>query len=179
VNALTISTAERQNNCRSALLKMMSLLGDNWVRAVKFDVLDTKFGDIFRTTWKELEREGLIAESISTMGGHICYRLTGAGWIEGLRLTAKLDSQELREQMIGLRAELKKQVKGRERDAAVLLHQFAEETRIAEGWIWNVVDSRLLSRFFPDDMVDVDWWDNDHRAWLMRIPIDIGMKRLR
>jgi hypothetical protein len=179
VSAVTISITERQNNHQFALLKMMARLGDQWVRAIKFDVLDPEFGNIFRTTWKELERKGRITESASAYGGLACYRLTGSGWIEGLRLTEKLDSHELREQMIGLRAKLKDQIKGRVNDAAVPLQQFAEETGIVECWIWNVVDSHLLSLFFPDDMVEIDWWDFDHQTRLIRVPIDFGMKRLR
>jgi hypothetical protein len=178
---MTISARERLANVELAMLKLMDGLGEQWIGGILFDVLDPGLQDILPTTWAYLQRKWWVTESCSTMGGHgghVRYHLTGQGWIEGLRLTGKLDSAELRDRIVQLRARLKDQVKGRAADADVFLPEFCQGTGILEGWLWNVVESKLLDHFFPSDIVDVDWWDHNSRLQLLRVPVDFGMTRM-
>lgn len=174
---MTLSSKERSDNVAMAMRKLMARVGEQWIGGVLFDVLDPEIVDILPTTWAFLQRQYWIVESGSTMGGHIRYRLTGRGWIEGLRLTGSLGGAELRDRVIQLRARLKDQVKGRAGDADLFLPDFCQATGIPEEWVYNVVENGLLSHFFPHDIVDVDWWDHNSRSRLLRVPVDFGIPR--
>lgn len=174
---MTISVQQRQENLDLALRKMMESVGEKWFGGVLFDVLDPEFKDIMPTTWASLERQWWVNETCSTMGGHIRYRLTGTGWIEGLRLTGALHSVDLRDRIIHLRARLKDQVKGRSGDADVFLPEFCTANGIPKEWLWNVVESKLLEHFFANDIVDIGWWSHNTRLQILRVPVDFGMTR--
>ena len=174
---MTISPQKRAHNIDIALRMMMEGLGDKSFSHCLFEVKDPRYSTIIRTTWAELEQSYFIQEDESTIG-NIHYRLTGQGWIEGLRRTGQLRSEALRHKLIGFMTELKDEVKGRKDDQFVFVNDFAAKTKIAADWIINVVESRLLQREFLDLIVDLDWWSHNNRFYVIRIPVMFGMRRL-
>ena len=174
---MTVSVQHRQENLEFAVRKMMERVGEQWFGGVLFDILDPELKDILPTTWASLERRWLVSKAQSTLDGHVYYQLTGGGWVDGLRLTGILQSTDLRERIIYLRAKLKDQVKGRSGDADVSIPEFCSANGISRDWLWNVVESKLLENFFPNDIVDIGWWGHNARLHVLRVPVDFGMTR--
>jgi hypothetical protein len=173
---MTISARQRRQNQELSIAKIMEYLGE--------DCFDKSFGDsnpnfkeVLPTTWQELKRHGWIIQVQGVFGENARYELTGSGWIEGLRLTGKLQAPALRTQLIDLKTKLKALVKGRQREAAINLRQFSRESGISREWIYNVIESRLLSKLFPAELADLKWVDSC-RGFMFEVPTDFGMKRI-
>jgi len=88
-----------------------------------------------------------------------------------------LQSVDLRERVIHLRAKLKAWVRDRSGDADVSLSKFCSANEIPEEWLCNVVESKRVEHFFPNDAVDVGWWSYDTHLHLLRVPVNFGMTR--
>lgn len=146
---MTLSREGRLNNIDLALRRIMELLGDGSTNLIFFKVPSDDFSDIYATTWADLENKYWIRENGSTPR-YTIYRLTGWGWIEGLKRTAQLESAF--EKLVSLRKAAKARVKGREDDASAFLDELSAEASLPKDFVDNVVDSDLLSERFPDEL---------------------------
>jgi hypothetical protein len=96
---MTISEKQRRENQCYAILKLMECIGDDFFDGKGFADNDPDFADVFSTTWEELRCNGMLAGVQGCFGEHARYKLTGPGWIEGLRLTGRLNDPALHEQL--------------------------------------------------------------------------------
>jgi hypothetical protein len=168
---MTFSQENQKDNVSLAFREMMAELGDGSVALILFDPNREPFRVIYQTTWKELIDQGWLEEHEVELQTR--YRLKGAGWIEGLWRVGAYKDQTLEQKMSGLAATLKEYVKGRERDVVVLFHKLVERTGLPEGWVFNAIESSLLSKLW--NMRDASW---EERGTLVRIPLNFGMKLL-
>ncbi|MBI3694019.1 MAG: hypothetical protein HY238_04145 [Acidobacteria bacterium] len=152
---------------------MMSELAAGALDSVDVEVRRPPFDAILRTTWRELSEEGLIHAWASER-----YGLTGNGWLEGLRITKRLDAPAFRQKMSQLAASLKRHVDvdGRREDAFVYLDSLAGETSLSQDFIFNAIESRLLDHEFN---MRGAYWESHHKpGTLIRVPLNFGMEPL-
>ena len=167
IGEMTVSKNEREENHRVAFRLMLQELGDRAIDTTFFDSSRPPFeGRVLRTTWEELDRQG----NVQRMGSSL-YRLTPKGWLIGLEILGTSKSSEFMERLGRLLAAVKAHVKGRRESATVSLQQLAEESKEAEGWIFNVIDSRASST--GSDRKGADWME---RGRLVSIPVDFNLK---
>jgi hypothetical protein len=69
---------------------------------------------------------------------------------------------------------LKRRVDGREHDARADRTELAQQTGLAEGFIYDAIDSHLLRHLFG--IVDAHWAPDDRMNNYIDIPIDFGHK---
>jgi hypothetical protein len=174
---MTISPEMRRQNMNLALRKMSERLGEDFFDNGGFADTDPYFSEVLPTAWEELKDEGLVIEVQACMGEHARYMLTGLGWIEAIRLTGKLEDPVFRQQVIDFKTRLKAFVKGRQREATVSIPEFSRDFGIPQQWICNIIESGLLSRLFPSELVDLGWVDGCPR-FAFEVSRSFGMKRL-
>jgi len=123
---------------------------------------DADLKAVFPTTWTELEKCGLIEPSHPK--GPVAYRLTGAGWVEGLHLSDRWGAQDFLQKAGTLSRMLKSYIKpeNRGQDALVLRPDICQNSGLSEGFIYNAIESHLLRSLF--DKTDACWDDVKSRV---------------
>lgn len=135
---------KRQQN-RDELLKLLFTgLGDLWVYEARYSTDDLDLTWVPPTTWRELEEERLLYRVFNTSQ----YHLTGAGWMEGCRLTGQSDEPEFQRKLGRISAALKFYVHGRHADAQISLSDAAIASRLPDGFVANVIESGALESLF-------------------------------
>lgn len=139
---------------------------------VYFAPTSEEFQEIYGTTWKHLEDEGLLK---SLRGhGYDMYQFTGRGWRVALEITGELESPELKANLGKLSQTLKDEVKGRQDPGFLSLDQIAERSGLGADWIFNALDGELIQHCFHQ--VGAEW---EHRGKFVRVPIDFGLPPIR
>lgn len=112
------------------------------------------FKSFVPTTWRELEDQGLIEDRGERPGPS--FRLTAHGWLTGLEWSGALKEDGIRDRAIAIRQALKAQVKGREQHygSGIDVRALAEEVNVPVGWMWNAMQSNLLQKLFPNDLMN-------------------------
>ena len=169
---MSLSKQERLENLDLAITLMMSELGEQDVCSVYFDIDGNSSKNIFPTTWQQLENDGYI-ERHDTLTSNGC-RLTGSGWLEGLKLTGKLGDPELTVQIGRIMAALKTSIDGRNAPAFVSPESIAEQADVSYGLVFNVIDSRFI--YIILNRHDADW--EGQRGNIIKVPIDFGLEPL-
>ena len=132
------------------------------------DAQDGAFADVLPTTWREIARRAYVTE-LPYRG----FRLTGNGWIAGLKATGIFEQSAFREQAGVLARTLKASVKGRHDDALVDRETLACAAGLSEAWVYNAIESRLLSHLF--DRLDASWAPDDGMKYYIVVPLDFGL----
>src|SRR5437867_7369570 len=102
---------------------------------------DLTAAHIYRTTWLELTDRKLVT---ACMGIGCCrYQLTGSGWREALRITGQLDTKKFQERFGRLNAALNCLLNGRKEVGLAQTHIVAAQACIPEGWLYNMLESRI------------------------------------
>jgi len=104
---------------------------DRMILVVCFRPTDDELASVFCTTWTELLGEHLIEEA--NRHGPVEYRLTGAGWVAGLRLAPIWHDVEFRRKAGRLSESLKRHIKGRELDGALVQFKASSEEFVGDG----------------------------------------------
>jgi hypothetical protein len=167
---VTFSDARRTDNVNHALGILMSALGNRALSDYAFMQTSSIFAGILPTTWDELQQQSWIRTTDS-----LFFFLTGSGWKAGLKLTGQLDD-DFRNMAFKLVGALKEKVAERLEDACVCVHDF-ETDGITAGWVFNVVESRVLEDIDPPRSYDLRWsagdpWNSD--APFFKIPRTLG-----
>jgi hypothetical protein len=166
---MTISNKARQANYTLAFDRIMAIVGDGSF-SLLIDPRRIDFKDVIPTTWEDLEREGLLVKDAGGIGFQH-YRLTSEGWIAGLERLGKLRETVFRQDLQKLLAALKSWVEDR-LPHSVLPDQIAARAGLSLDFIGNVIQTKLLEREFPNDLVDVLW-----RGWNRAVTIPGGFGR--
>jgi hypothetical protein len=162
------SPEKRRENKEEALRSMVIEAQDQMILTTTFWPSDDRFKDIYDTTWLELEHDYLI-ESTSPKEP-ILYRLTGSGWIAGLRLTEIWTSTAFREKAGKLSEMLKRKIKGRHEDVIVELQDVIQGSTLPSGFVYNAIESHLLQELY--NIHDAQW--DDYKSHLV-IPRTFGL----
>ncbi len=128
---MTFSEKYQTANVDLAFRLMMAELGDAALVKIFFDPARDPFVGIYKTTWRELIDQGWLEEL--QLRGQTCYRLKGAGWIEGLWRAGEFKEEAMRERMSQLAAVLKGHVKGRQQDVVLAFDDLVRESGLPEG----------------------------------------------
>ena len=137
---MTHSNEKRLQNCKDALEIMLRVLGDDAVGETVFNPEDKEFENIIPTTWTELCDDKWVEKTEAPRH----YRLTGIGWLQALRITDQFREKEFGERLSGTFASMKSYVKDRKEPAVVKRGELAKRADVPEGWLINVIDSRLI-----------------------------------
>jgi hypothetical protein len=166
------SDEQRRDNVSLALRLMMQDLGEPYERQFH-DATASKFAGVDRTTWDELAEQNLVKAWTYDR-----YRLTGPGWVAGLKLTGKFKDPEFQQKAGKLSAALKAQVKAtnRERWGHADRTGLARETGLSEFFIYDAIDSHLLKEMFGD--IDAFWGEGDSMKNYIDIPRRCGLTAL-
>jgi hypothetical protein len=166
---MTIAKHDREENQKQAFSLMLHELADRAIDTSIFNAEQPPFADeVIPTTWAELVR----AEYVETCGSH-GYRLTAEGWLVGLELSGTPCSGAFQERVGRLLGVMKKHVKPRTDFAVVPLQQLAAESGEAEGWIFNVIQSKASST--GSQRSGARWYGRD-RGRLVEIPVDFNLQ---
>jgi len=121
---------------------MLAELGMSAIDEALFDPEGATLKEIHLTTWDELVGHGWV-EEVELIGK---YRFTGTGWLGALRLTGELYDSDFEDKLGKALCAMKAHVKGRARSALASLRQIAEEARLPEGFVYNIIESRLVEQ---------------------------------
>jgi len=148
---MTISLQRRQQDANSLLRMMYNAVElDQHYDAIFFKTDDRRFAAIAPTTWRELLSAGFI-KAVDVRRS--TYRLTGRGWIEGMKVADQ--TRLVRTRSSKLVAAVKKRVDRRSHlDEIVSVEDLAKETKTSVGWCFNAINSGLLSHLFPGKQMD-------------------------
>jgi hypothetical protein len=137
---MSLSKEARAAECGIVLESMLAALGASAIDETLFDPQHPPFQDSHATTWDELAGQGWIEE----LEGQ--YRLTGTGWLGALRLTKQLGDQRFLNDVGRALAAMKAHIKasGRKNATLVPLKQIAQEAGLPEGFVYNLIESRLV-----------------------------------
>lgn len=133
---------------------ILGIVGNENLNGVMFTPNDARFSNVLVTTWEWLEVGGCLRQT------GMWYRLTPCGWREALRAAAKLCDSEMKDKLGSLCVPINRPCKagGRHR-SRVTIQELSEETSLSEGWISNVIDSRLFELCL--NQVGCDWEHDD------------------
>jgi hypothetical protein len=145
---------------------------DRMILLTRFRPDDDDFNGIFETSWAELHGEYLIEEANTK--GPVEYRLTGAGWIVGLKLTPIWEDTEFRKKAGKLSETMKRHVKGRAGDDIVPFSYICQESSLPEGFVYNAIESHLLNKLYHSFDAEWDPYGKNH----VIIPSTFGLPRL-
>lgn len=160
---------DREEDLKTALSLMLQELGDRAIDTSFFNPAQPPFkGQILGTTWQELVRQGCV-ESV----GPPQYRLTGKGWQLGIATSGILQSSAFQGRLARLLATMKRHVKARKDSVVVPLQQLAVESGEAEGWVFNVIDSKASST--GNQRVGASWFGGE-KGRLVEIPVDFNLQ---
>lgn len=135
---MTLPRDERTENIRLALTRMLERVADEPVDEVF--LIPKEFDGILTTTWEELQARNFV-ETVSPAGE---VSLTGRGWIAALLLTGKNSEEDFKQCIERLFATMKGYVKGRKEPKPVSMRMLVEETKLPEGWIFNIVEGKYM-----------------------------------
>jgi hypothetical protein len=165
---MTLAKDTRVENHKLAFGLLIQALGDGALDTTIFDSSQPPLdGQILRTTWEEMERAGYVEKFGPTQ-----YRLTAKGWLVGLEVTGASQSAEYLERLGRLLAVMKGHVKGRKDSVVVPLRNLAAESSEAEGWIFNIIDSRSSS---TGGRTGANWREGA-RGRIVEIPVDFNLE---
>ncbi len=168
---MSISLKERTSNLHYALDLLTRDVGDNWIENVLIDQGGTpEYDAILSTTWPDLQSKGYIQ---SKHHGY-CYVMMPHGWIAGITRSGRIRSDEFQEKLGNIAAALKGLVKGREVPQFQFVDNVARETGVPEGFVCNVIDSRIFERCMRRR--GADWEAQSGRGQLIKVPIDFGLE---
>jgi hypothetical protein len=170
---MSLSKNKRTENIELALRHMMGELGDNAINELFLEIDKPPYENIYPTTWQHLEDRYLI-ERRDTMGAIYC-RLTGYGWLEGLRITGTLESLEMKERVGQVMAELKTHVDGRQERELEYMDAIVAGAGVSYGFIYNIIESGYIERVLGRKGAT---WHYDAPGRLIVIPVDFGMELL-
>ena len=139
---MTLSKRDRLDSLALALRLMMDGLEEPY-EWQEHDANCAKFAGVHRTTWQELDRRGLVKARTFDR-----YELTGPGWIAGLKATGRFQDPEFKKDVGRVAAALKAKVKGRSGPGFADRTELACDTGLSEFFIYDVIDSGLLSEIF-------------------------------
>lgn len=167
---MTLSAKGRQNYLYNAFEKILSELKDFAIDTYFFNPTIVPLNNFPLTTWADMREEGWITNH--DVNGVQCFRLTGIGWLEALRVTEWLYNDEYTRRMGIIAAALKNKVKTRNSDVTIPLKTITDESGLPEGWIFNAIDSRLIE----------ERWKRYSGYWLEKgrllfIPANCGSKK--
>jgi hypothetical protein len=155
---VTIDKGARAAAMTRALKRLADLCGD--ARGITFGRADLIDAAPLGTTLAELEDAGYIT-LIAFLSDPNPYRLTIRGWVEAQRVSGRLESDEFDERRGRLCAALKRAVKGRDHEAILDYAELAQAAGLPEGWVWNILEGRVLHRLDPLGRYDVRF-ENGH-----------------
>ena len=166
---MSLARNEREDNHRLALTLMIQELADRAIDTTLFDPNRPPFeGRVLPTTWEELSRQELV-ESLRFSQ----YRQTAKGWLVALAVSGTSGAEDFLKRLGRVLAAMKRHVKGRQQSAVVPLQQIARESKEAEGWIFNVIDSKASST--GSQRTGADWFAGE-RGRLIEIPADFNLE---
>jgi hypothetical protein len=128
-------------NLSEALTLLLDRLGERPIYMDEVVNDDLTVARVCRTTWQELTDRELV--TARTGIGCCRYQLTGAGWLEALKLTGQLDKPEFQGRFERLNGVLKSLVKIGNEEVLEQTYRVAAQARIPEGWLYNVLESRI------------------------------------
>lgn len=145
---MTVSTAHRKDLVRTMLIQMVDAVGDDERVGHVFRPDDPRFASILGATWRDMVDAGLIKDFARSD-----FLLTPSGWITGLRLSGRLESNDVRERAVKIVRALKARVKGRHGidDEYVDVRELAKELKLPIGWLENAMEAKLLQQVFAKD----------------------------
>jgi len=173
---MTVSRQNRSENINKAIQTLMSELGEDSIIMTIFRRPGPEYDGILPTTWDDLEESGWIVTQSTTMGNEVRFRLTGTGWIEGLRRTGRFDATVAKLPQLCRAA--KGRLKGREQDEHCDIGELARGSHLPRSFVENVVESALLQSQFPEKKMELRWWSSGSLRQFVRIPRSFGMERL-
>lgn len=163
---MTFSKQGRLDNLDLALRLMMDGLEEPY-EWQEHDGNSAKFAAVYRTTWQELDRRGLVKARTFDR-----YELTGPGWIAGLKATGRFQDPEFKKEAGRVSAALKAKVDGRGGWGVADRTALANETGLSAFFIYDVIDSGLLREMFG--RIDATWATDDPMKNAIEIPPDFG-----
>jgi len=164
---MSISEEARRADALALLEQLFSSLGDAPIDCTRFEGSDAAFVGIQNTSWDELCSEGLLEKQSDSL-----YVLTPAGWSEALLRAGTLSAPGFQDRIGKLAGFLKDQIKGREKSEVVAFDEIVRSTGLPSGWVFNVIDSHLLSRM--EGRRDAFWFESA-RGRLVEVPRDFGL----
>jgi hypothetical protein len=168
---MSLAARERIDNLDYALKLLTKEIGDNWLESVHFEPGGTpEYDAILATTWADLESKMYIR---SKLNGYV-YGMTPYGWITGILKVGTNTTGHFEERIGRLSAVLKDLVKGRNSPQYPFVKGVAAESSVPEGFICNVVDSRLFESILKRR--GAEWQSVKGRGQLMKVPIDFGLE---
>lgn len=170
---MTLSKAERSENIELALQLMMGELGEHAINELFFEIGKPPYENIYPTTWQHLEAQYFI-EPRDTFGARY-RRLTGLGWLEGLRITGLLEAEKTKQMVGKLMAELKRSVDGRQDEGLVDIHRIVADAGVPFGFVFNVIDSDYVDRVLGRKGAV---WHPQAHGQLIKVPVDLGLEIL-
>jgi len=141
--------------------------------SVHFVVSDSRFSGVPTTTWIELKDYKRVKPVPHESGP--AYRLTGSGWVEGLRLAGMLNTPEVLSKTQAVMRALKQVVEGRDyhHDPLIEIAFLSLKSGQSAEWCFNLVHSGLLRAMFPTKNMNAYWDDNSGGV---RVPATFGQE---
>jgi len=170
---MTKADEDRRSDAEKLLGALLEELREDAIDVRLFDPGRTEYAGFLKTSWSELEASEFIVST--PVPPAFFYRLTPSGWIEALVRRGFLEDQSVRSRLATLASVLKRKIKGRTASAVATLDGLAQESAIPAGWIFNVVDSRLINRIYHKR--DASWLEGA-RGRLVAVPADFGMTEI-
>jgi hypothetical protein len=127
-----------------ALQILLERLGERPIDISEVKDDDPAVRSIYRTTWRDLQDEGLIKPHYTI--GSCGYFLTGPGWLRAMKDAGRLDTPEFHIAFGQLNATLRRFADIRGEDDFQQFHVVAAEAKVAEPWLYNVLKSEIWQR---------------------------------
>jgi hypothetical protein len=162
------SRETRRADALSLLQSIFAEVGDGPIDSALLDPSQAAYSGSNPTSWDELSAEGLVLKLDENQ-----YVLTPGGWAEALaRADVPSDPQFLKR--VGQLCQvLKAHVKGRHRSILVPFEDIVKASGLPSGWVFNVIDSRLISRLHGRKDA---FWFQSARGRIVDIPRDFGLE---
>ena len=173
---MTLSENDRRENLTLALRLIGDEVGEKHV-GTELEREQPAFKTIFPTTWEALVDAGHLYQ---TDIWH--YQLTAKGWIEILRITGRLCSEEMKRNLGNLCGIFKKCLEeanqrlgqpNRTHEEKIDISVVVSQSGFPEPWIYNVIDSYLIELCLKQ--IGIFWAEDDENKNYIIIPIDFGL----
>jgi len=168
---MSISRKQRIENMDNALLLFFEAIGPQSLRMFFINRRDARYEDVLPTTWIDLVEQGYISDSRMRPFDV----LTTKGWTACLRLKGILGSPQFDKILGTLCASLKGHLDGRGQSVLVNVVTVANNTKIPEAMISNIIDARLIELLLNRRGVD---WQPKMEGKLIIVPGNFGHERL-
>lgn len=150
---MTLSKQARDGNLVDALELMLEQLGDEYTDSAQgvFDITDSRFESIHRSTWAEMEDLGYVRRDNQATGKATAeYLFTPAGWYAAHeRLVLAQKGTEFVLKLARVSKALKDCIKPGNRTESVEDAQtIAETAKVSYSFVCNVIDSGAIDRCF-------------------------------